>query len=411
MKKIYDIVPPDKAESVLKTKQITKEIKTKIKRKFSFRWIFIVLIALAGYGFFMDGSSEVIIYPKIEPVSGEEAITINLKQGTVDLENKIIPAIIFSSNESYSEDYGATGKTDKDITTKGIIRVYNKLNPSKPLTLIKGTRFLNETGELIYRATNGFTVPQAKTIDGKFTPGYVDVNVEADEAGEAYNINSGTFSVPGLNGTEYYSGIWAEIIDPLTGGYKSEVSVVLAKDLEIAENSFKEKFLAKNIEDLKNSIPDNYIFFEEDFSSEFENIVLGAKKGEEVASFSVSGIVKTEITAFRKEDIETILGKIIKEKTSEIKKIVPESLKYTFLESKPKEEGIELKTSFEGGIYWLPDNTFLLQSILGKDRDYSISLLENIPEIERAEINLTPFFKTKNTNNEDKVNIKLNFSQ
>ena len=341
----------------------------------------------------------------------EEKIIVNLKQGTIDLENKIIPAIVFSSDEDYSDNYTATGRTDKDVTTKGIIRVYNKINPAKPLTLIKGTRFLNESGDLIYRSIAGFTIPQAKTVDGKFTSGYVDVSVEADEAGEAYNINSGTFSVPGLSGTEYYSGIWAETINPLSGGYKSEVSVVLAKDLETAETSFKEKFLEKSIEDLKNSIPDNYIFSEEDFSSEFADIVLGAKKGEEVASFSVSGRVKTSITAFRKEDIESILENTIKEKTSEIKQIVPNSLKYSFLESKPKGEGVELTVSFEGSVYWLPDNAFLLQSVLGKDKNYSLSLLENIPEIERAEINLTPFFKTKNPNNKDNVEIKLNFNQ
>ena len=409
MKKIYDIIPPNKAEETLKSKKIVGKVKAKFK--FPFKFIFIILIVAFIYGFFMDSRAEVIIYPKTESISGEEIIMANLKQGIVNLESKIIPAVVFSSIENYSDNYNATGKTDKDIKTKGTIRVFNKLNPVKSLTLIKGTRFLNETGNLIYRSTSAITVPQGKTIDGKFTPGYIDIEIEADEAGEKYNINSGTFSVPGLSGSEYYSSIWAETINPLVGGFKSEVSVVLAKDLEKAQNDFKEKFLERNQEDLKNSIPENYIIIDKYFSSEFENIVLGSKMGEEVASFAVSGRVKTEVITFRKEDIEMILNKSLKEKTSEIKEIAPSSLNYEFIENTLKGENIELKISFRGDVYWLPDNSFLLQSILGKDMNYSLSLLQNIPEIERAQINLKPFFKTNNPNKRENVEIKLKFNQ
>lgn len=409
MKKIYDIVPPGKAESVLRPKEVVKEKEIKVKRKFPFKLLLIVLIGLVAYGFFMDGHAVVTVYPKIDQVSGEETVTVTLSQGTVDLENKIVPSIIFSNVQDVVESYTATGKSDKDVKTKGTIRVFNKMNPVKPLALITGTRFLNETGELIYRATKGFTIPAATTVDGKFTPGYVDVEVEADEAGEKYNINSGTFSVPGLSGTEYYSSIWGELKSPLTGGFKSEVSMVLVKDLESAEAAFREKFLAKSKEDLKNAIPDNYIYNEEEFITEFNNIVLGAKARDEVTSFSVSGNVRTEIEAYRKEDFENVLKNIIDKQTSEI--IIPDGLTYSSSASKTKDGKLELKVSYSAKTYWLPDNDFLLQSILGKDKNYSISLLQNIPEVDKAEINLTPFFKTKNPSNKENVEIKLNFNQ
>lgn len=408
MKKIYDIVPPNKVETVLKPKENTVHI-PKNKRKFPSRIILVLLIGIVLYGFFMDGHAQVIIHPKTNDSNGEETITVNLKQGTIDLENKIISGIVFSNPQDFTQEYPATGKSDKDKKATGTIRVFNKLNPGKSLTLVKGTRFLEGNGELIYRAVSGFTIPQAKTIEGKFTNGYVDVKVEADEAGEEYNISSGTFSVPGLSGTEYYSGIWGEVISPMTGGTTSEVSVVLSSDIETAEEDFRDKFQIKNKEDLKNSIPSNYIFYEEGFVTEFENIVIGAKKGEEVVSFVVSGKVKTEVLAFRKEDIESILNNSILGQTSEI--IVPNSLKYDLIEKKNKEGGMEIKISYEGKSYWLPDNEFLLQSVLGKEKSYSLSLLQNIPEVERAEINLSPFFKTKNPSNKNNIEIKLEFGQ
>jgi hypothetical protein len=407
MKKIYDIVPPGKAENILRPKEIIKEIK--IKRKFPFKLFLIVLIGIIAYGFFMDGHSVATIYPKINQVSGEETITVTLEQGTIDLENKIVPSIIFSNVQDISENYTASGKSDKDVKTKGTIRVFNKLNPAKPLTLVKGTRFLDDSGNLIYKATSAFTIPAAKTVDGKLTPGFVDIEVEADEAGDKYNISSGAFSVPGLSGTEYYSSIYAEVKSPLTGGFKSEVSVVLIKDLESAETAFREKFTNKSREDLKNTIPSNYVYNEEDLVTAFENIVLGAKAKDEVASFTVTGRVTTKIEVYRKEDVESVLRNIISKQTSET--IIPNGLTSSQTESENKDGNLELRVSYSAKTYWLPDNDFLLKSILGKDKDYSLSLLQNIPEVDKAEINLTPFFKTKNPNNRENVEIKLNFNQ
>ncbi|MDD3170313.1 MAG: hypothetical protein WC410_01900 [Candidatus Paceibacterota bacterium] len=409
MKKIYDILPPDMAEKELKPRE--EPIKKAKKRiKFSLKWIGGIVLVLLLAAFFVEGRSEVTIYPKTNEIGGEETVTASLQQGALDEENKIIPAIVFSNILEVSDSYSATGKTDKDKKAKAVIRVFNKYKPEKSLTLIKGTRFLSVPGELIYRAIGAFTIPQAKTIDGKFTPGYVDVEVEADEAGENYNLSSATFSVPGLSGTEYYSSIWAETINPIEGGFKAEVSVVLEKDIENAQAAFREKFLAQGKEELKNSMPANYIFFEEKFVSEVSNMTLSAKKGEEVASFSVSGKIRTETEVFRKEDLETLLTDSIKNLTSETKKLVPGSLSYEIIEKKSKgEDGLELKVSFAAKTYWLPEDAFLLQNILGKNKDYAISLLEGLPEVERAEIKLVPFWKTSNPSNKDKVEVKLGF--
>jgi len=69
--------------------------------------------------------------------------------------------------------------------------------------------------------------------------------------GEDYNLSSATFSVPGLNGTEYYSSIWAETINSITGGLKSKVSVVSQKDIDNAKIDFEKNLIIKGKEELK----------------------------------------------------------------------------------------------------------------------------------------------------------------
>jgi len=85
---------------------------------------------------------------------------------------------------------------------KGTIRVHNE--NIKSLKLVYGTRFLLNYKELTYNAKEDFIV------DGN---GYTDIEVEADDFGEEYNLyTTNTFSLPGLKGTEYYDVVWAELL-------------------------------------------------------------------------------------------------------------------------------------------------------------------------------------------------------
>ncbi len=404
MKKIYDIIPPELAG---KSRQISQEkiVEKKKTKKFSFKWLGAVVIILFLLAFFVEGRAVVTIYPKTNDIFGEEMVTIALKQGVLDEENKIIPAIIFSDDVEESSNYSATGSIDKSVKARAVIRVFNKYKPEKSITLVKGTRFLSVPGELIYRAVSGFTIPPAQTIDGKFTPGYVDVEVEADQAGEEYNLSSATFSVPGLNGTEYYPSIWGETINPIAGGLKAKVSVVLQKDIDNAKDDFEKNLIAKGKEELKKTIPSNYIFFDEDFVFETRDIAANIKAGAEATSFSVSGKLKIETKVFRKEDLESLLTKNISSK-----KIVPDSLTYNIVEKKNVAEGAEeLKISFSAKTYWLPENDFLQQNVVGKSKDYALSLLEGLPEVEKAEIKLIPFWKLKAPNSKDRIEINISF--
>lgn len=54
-----------------------------------------IVIILFLFAFFIEGRAVVTIYPKTSDIFGEEMVTIALKQGVLDEENKIIPAIIF----------------------------------------------------------------------------------------------------------------------------------------------------------------------------------------------------------------------------------------------------------------------------------------------------------------------------
>jgi hypothetical protein len=410
-KKIYDIIPPEhqaeKHEELAKECSAREPVKRE-KKKFPFiPFLIVIVLSLGAVFFFVQGKADVYITPKSEEVTTEATFTIDTTEAVIDYENNVIPGIVFSDKRDGSENYNSTGTDDKAKKATGTIKVFNKISPAKALSLVKGTRFMSSTGELVYKSDSAFTIPKAVSDS---VPGSVEIKVTAAEAGAKYNIPTTVFSVPGLSGSEFYSNIWAESVTAMTGGEESQVKIVTTNDINLAKDNFEEKYDNESKQALIATIPQGYTYFSEDISPKLSNLSVSASSGDELDTFNVSGHIDTEATVFRNEDAnklgESLLGKDI----SELKTIVPNSVSYEIKEKKLNKDGtITLKVVFTGRIYSLPDNGLLLDSLKGKDVNYSASLLENMPEIEKIEIKLSPWFKFKIPNNEDRVNIQLKF--
>ena len=410
-KKIYDIIPPEhqaeKHEEMAKECSAREPVK-RSKRKIPFiPLLVIIILSLIAAFFFIPGHAEVSITPKAEDVTAEATLTVNTAESVIDYDKSVVPGIIFSDKRDASDKYDATGTDDKAKRATGTIKIFNKMSPAKPLSLIKGTRFMSSTGELVYKSDTAFTIPKAVSDS---VPGSVEITVTAAEAGAKYNISTTVFSVPGLSGSEYYSNIWAESVTAMTGGEESQVKIVSAGDVSSAKDSFEGKYDEVSKQVLIATIPKGYTYFSEDISPKLSNVSVSAKAGDELDVFSVSGHIETEATVFRDEDVNNLGEKLLAKDMSELKTIAPGSVTYEVKEKKLNKDGtITLSVIFKGKIYSMPDNGLLLDSLKGKNPKDSTSLLSNIPEIEKVEIKVTPWFKFNIPNNEKDINIHLKF--
>jgi hypothetical protein len=412
-RKIYDIIPPEhqaETHEEMAKECSAREPVIKRKRKFPFvPLLVLVALSLVGVFFFVQGKAEVTISPKTEDVAVDATFVVDTNEAVIDYDNNVIPGIVFSDKRDGSENFDSTGTDDKAKKATGTIKIFNKMNPAKALSLVKGTRFLSVPGGLIYKADAAFTIPAAKSDSA---PGSVEIKVTAAEAGKEYNLSSATFSLPGLSGSEYYSNIWAESSSALAGGEESTVKIATKADIASAKDQFEEKYDEESKAALIASIPDGYAYFQEDISPVLSNTAVSAKEGDEVDQFNVSGHIESSATVFRNEDADKLGEKLLMKDVSELKKIVPGSVSFEIKEKKTNKDGtVTLKVSFKGKIYSLPEDSILMNSLLGKDTKYSASLLENIPEVSKVEIKLTPWWKFKIPNDEKRINIKLNFSE
>jgi len=409
-KKIYDIIPPEHQEE--KHEELAKECSARepIQRKkkgFPFLSILIFIIfSLVAIFFFFPTKANVLITPATEEVTIEAIFTINPIESIIDYKNSIVPGIIFSDMRDGSENYDATGTDDKAKKATGTIKVFNKISPSKALSLIKGTRFMSSTGELIYKSDAAFTIPKGTASN----PGSVEIKVTAAEAGAKYNITNTVFSIPGLNGSEYYSNVWAESITPMTGGEESLVKIVTSNDINLAKDAFEEKYNKESKQALIATIPQGYTYFSEDISPQLSNLSVSATAGNELDVFSVSGHVETKVTVYRDDDASKLGELLLSKDISELKTMVPGSVTFEVKEKKLNKDGtIKLTGVFKGKIYSMPDSALLYDGLKGKNPKDSANLLSNIPEIDKVEVKLSPWFKFNIPDEEKGINIKLKF--
>ncbi|MDD4661991.1 MAG: hypothetical protein PHG24_01775 [Candidatus Pacebacteria bacterium] len=406
MTKIIDIIPPNINKS--NTVKIVK--KEKIHKKGKAPKILIALASFLVVGFivamFVEGKGTVTIYPVTRDVSFEEVVYIEPQESEIDLEKNILPGEYFDEKLSFEDTYEATGYDESATKAEGVITVCGEFSGSA-LKLVKNTRFLSAEGSLTYKAVSAFTVP-SKTTSG---PGCVEVDVIADEAGDKYNITSGTFSIPGLQSTDYYTTIWGELKggQKIEGGSISEQKVITEKDLVLAEDLFKEKYLAAAKGSLISNLEEvgTYVYFDEGFNQTFDKFIVLGSEGDKVNDFKIEATITTKVLIFRKSDVDNFVEKKLL-LSEENRSIVPNTLIKEFVKTEDLEDNaVTLKVSAQ--TYSNISKVLILNDVKGQELEDCKNILKDFPEIKSADVFASLFWKNKLPSNKDNINIEINF--
>ena len=408
MTKIIDIVPPNtnKNDEV----RIIKKEKVKKRKNFPKVLVLILFFVIAGtvLAFLIEGRGNVVIYPATKDIGLEEVIYISAQETGIDFEKNIIPGEYFEEKLDFEDIYEATGSDESATKAEGVITVCNEHPSSKPLKLVKDTRFLSSEGELTYKAVGAFTIP-AKTGNN---PGCVEVSVIAEEVGDNYNINSGTFSVPGLKNTEYYTTICAELKSDqkIEGGSRSMQRVITEKDIDKAKDLFEEKYLEIAKESLKKNLDEvgTYIYLDEGFKQEFDKFIILGSKGDKVDSFKIQATITTKVLIFRKSDIDKFIEKKLL-LSEENRAFVPNSVFKEFAKDESEENTLILKVSAK--TYPKISEILILNDIKGQEIEDCKSILKGFPEIKSVDVAASLFWKNRLPKNKENINIEIDFEK
>jgi len=414
-KKFFDIIPPkqkqdqDQGTEFLDERSSVPLEKIKKKRFFlkSLVFCFVLLILVIISGFFLFPKVEVKIWPETEILLLEENLVIDLNVEIRDFDEKIIPGKVFSSEKSVSQEFSASGKVLKEQKATGVIRVYNAHSTSSR-TLVP-SRFVSADGKLFW-SLKKIVIPGGRYEKGKFVPGEIDVEVQAAEPGEDYNIGPSTFALPALAGSSLYTTIYGRSFSDMSNGFIGEVSQISQGDLERAEIVLTEKLKKQSKEFFKTTVPKEFVLLDETISQEIIESNSSLEAEIEAESFVFQVKIKSEGIGFKRSDLENFAKNCINLNISKGTIFQEESLEinYSFSEEKIDEEAkVVLNLDIKSKVYSDIDLDKLKKALLGKSLKEARIFLENLPGVTKVELKSWPFLKNKIPEDMKEVEVSL----
>ena len=313
-----------------------------------------------------------------------------------EIDEDKIPIQIFRTTREATHFFLATGKEDKTIKARGIIRVYNKYSNSTQ-TLVPNTRFISKEGKL-FRSTHKLNIPGE---------GHADVEVIAVQAGGEYNIGPSNFSLPGLAGSVLYTSVYGTSFDPMTGGSVQTVSVVTKEDIALAQEELVVSLSENAKEVLLKKIPEDIILLPKSLEVEVLDSFSLIKVGSELEKFSYTVEVEVSVFGIQESISELFARELLSNEMSEEERIDEGSffVAYQVQSSSEETESISLKLDVSSRVYHALDPVELRLRLKGASINRVVALLSEYPHLVSAQVSLWPFWVNTIPENIEKIQV------
>lgn len=407
--------PESRMESIFSEPLPERPEKPKKIRRFKFKFftpttlkillVVLCLLALVWVVFFIFPRAQVVINPKIEKVQFEDEITADKSVDSIKAEEAIIPAQYFEIEKMESREFPSTGERDVLEKARGKITVYNQFS-SSPQTLVKTTRFSSKDGK-IFRLISTVTIPGATIDEGKIIASNKEVDVEADEAGEVYNIGPSDFTIPGFEGSPKYAAFYGKSTEPMTGGAKGKMKVATADDIKGATDIVTLELKEAALKDFQAKISADLKMLEGSRVTEVVESSSNLKANQPGEKFIVTVKVKVSGLAFKEQDALYLIEKNVSDKIPQNRILLFSTIKIDYSVSKLNlaQGKVDLSCKVEAESIVSIDEQKIKNDLAGKSEEDVRKYLSSLPEIETAKVIFWPFWVKTVPENKDKIKV------
>jgi len=350
------------------------------------------------------GSAQVILKPQKQKLDFELPVKVSTDAAEIDTANNQIPGQFLSFKADASKDFSATGEEEVVKKARGEITVYNNFN-SDPQNLVATTRFESSKG-LIFRISRAITIPGAKVINGKLTPGSILVEVIADKPGPEYNINADRFTIPGFaNNPSKFEGFYAESDKPMSGGTIGLSPIVTEQDFNSAKEAVTAEALEKSLSGLKSKT--NSLEIIDPVKNEVVSLKSTSEIDDSAESFAISATAEAKTIGFYKDDLWKIIDGFINKNDNLILLKDTASLDYKNVKFDFENKNITFAVVVKGEAVAKIDENKIINDLLGLKEAQVKDYLSNLKEIESARVVLSPFWIKTVPKNKKDIQIKI----
>lgn len=368
-------------------------------------WV-VTIAALVGLfiavSFVFKGAT-ITVTPKSQHISVDDAFTAKSGGSDTDLTFDVVEI-----KEEISTDINTTETKEVSRKATGKVTLFNKSSSAQALKI--ETRLETKDGK-IFKTDKAITVPAAKTISGKSTPGQIEVSVTADIAGEEYNIGPSDFVIFGFKGTSKAGLFSGQSKQSMTGGFKG-------MEANIAEED-RVKIKAQLTEQLKSSlmtkaiaqVPAEFIYYDDGvFFTPSDSLLVSKVDGKVKATLQGTLLV----VLFNEGKFSRYLAKefVTDYDNSDITLQGIKAMQFSIKNKdqiNPKEaKDISFSLSGEADVVWSVDVDALRDALVGKKKKEFSSVLSTMPAIESAEVSLNPIWMSTFPTDKKDISVKLN---
>ncbi len=378
--------------------------KSKKKWRYFSILILVLVIAFVVSAFFK--SAVIRVTPKEETLALSQTLKAIKDTTGATLGFQVVT---ISKDVEKTVEASGEGRVDKKATGK--IVVYNENAQSQKL--VATTRFETPEG-LIYRLVNAVTVPSSTTKDGKVVAGNIEVSVEADKAGQNYNIGLKDFTLPGLKGDSKFKTIYARSKTEMVGGFSGIQKVVSKNVLEAAETEMNNILRESLARDITTQIPANFILYPSSLSYKFEPAVQvsSTATGATLRKRGTTSAVIFDKTALTK----AILSKASPSLTFDMVKIKNlDALQFSIATGTPFDANLDTLLNFtlkgDSELVYIFDENKLKTDLSGLTRAKAKVVLGTYDGIKEAWVETHPFWNQTIPKDQNKVTLINTASQ
>lgn len=373
--------------------------------------VLLLLIILWVVGFVIMPKATVTITTDTRTVAIDTTITTNTDQESVDVENKIIPAVYEQIEKRSKKTVEATGEENVGEKATGSATLTNCIDDGEQKIVPAGTR-MTKDGQTFETAEQVILEQAVTSSDGStcFTgdiPGYggqKTVSVVASESGAAYNVSEGNHNFA-LSGIRAYGS-------DMTGGTDKTITVVSEEDVEGATQELLAEMRNEAFGELKEALEgEGLLVVEETFARGSEDVGPVPAVGKEAEETEVTVTVTYNLTGINREDLQAVLEaeakSIVDDETQFIRDTGIDGATFTLSDRVSNAEKLlTVQTVAKVGPEF--DEEQLREDVAGKTRGDIEKLVEAIEGVRNVQVDYSPGWITTTPKSADKIVIVFN---
>ncbi len=371
---------------------------------------------------YVAGLAIIILVFALTFVFAGATVYVTPREGTVELSGPILAEKeprsglafeMLSTEDSRATNVAAGEKTMVEKKATGTVRLFNN-NGSVEQKLLIDTRLEAPNG-YIYKTKKPVVIPGQKLVNGKTTPGSVDVEVYADEAGDVYNTDKTTFKVVGFRGSPKYNNFYGETVTAISGGFKGESFDISDEDLKRETDILKGELSTSLLEKARAEVPSEFILYDKAVTISYDEPTISAADESGKVEIKQTGILNAVI--FKEVDLtKSLVGKVIADTTEHsvtipnIRELNIELDKASVITNPENMESVKIIIDDKIRVVWDINEAEIKDVLAGiKKRDFEPQML-TFKNIESAELSLKPFWKNTLPSKPSAIKIINNFS-